>query len=101
MLCGDGNRLRLSHAPLPILGRGHAGNFSARIAVKRSECEPFARFPDGDAADLELLPICQRCGEPSAFPRLVGKMASASRCRPNGAGARRLVHHLGAHPIER
>src|SRR5262245_66543044 len=44
-----------------------------------SECEPFARLPDGDAADLELFSVRKRRDEPPAFPRLEAKMAVAAR----------------------
>src|SRR3982074_1592716 len=46
------------------LGRLAGGECS----VTPSECEPFARLPDDDAADLELVPICQPRNEASAFP---------------------------------
>src|SRR5262249_9451389 len=51
----------------------------AECRVTPSECKPFARLPDHDAADLELFPIRQRRNEPPAFSRLEPEMAVAAR----------------------
>jgi hypothetical protein len=49
-----------------------------------SECEPFARLPDGDATDLELFSVRQRRDEPPAFP---GSPASRARWMPTSVRA--------------
>src|SRR5262249_18137566 len=47
--------------------------------VTPGECEPFARLPQDDAADLELFSVRQGREEPAAFPRLEAKMAVTAR----------------------
>src|SRR5215467_380656 len=47
--------------------------------VTPGEYEPFARFPEDHAADLEFFPVRQRGNKPPAFPRLEAKLAVAAR----------------------
>src|SRR5258708_2946798 len=73
----DGNaRLRHrrfeAHVNLWRLGGGEC-------RVTPGECGPFARLPDGDAADLDLFSFRQRRDQPAAFPRLKSKMAVPAR----------------------